>query len=97
MPAKIIVFESVEEFSYQGKEDIAAVYIRGAAASGKSYSVTFYVNDEKLYQGNLGYVDTKTPVSVGKRFATLRSGKLRIEITNITAGVNIQYLSVDLD
>ena len=97
VPAKKIVFESVEEFSYQGKEDIAAVYIRGAAASGKSYPVTFYVNDEKLYQGNLGYVDTKTPVSVGKRFATLCSGKLRIEITNITAGVNIQYLSVDLD
>ena len=96
-PAQTITFESKEAFNLDGHVNVDAMYLRGAAASGKSYTVSFYMDDELLFFESLGYIDTKTPLTLGKKLTSTKTGKAKFVISNITAHVNIQYLAVNAE
>jgi len=95
-PVGTLKFETKEAFSYSGKSNVTAVYIRGAAASGCSYNVSIKVGSTSVTSGTLGYIDTSTPLTFGSTCSSL-TGKVTIEITNITKAVYIQYLAVNAE
>ena len=93
-PVKKIIFETVEPFAFKGASNVEAIYLSGAASSGKSYDVTFSLNGTALATTKLGYVDSKTPLLIGTAVEPSAPGIIKIEITNITAACYVNYLAV---
>ncbi|MCR5078333.1 MAG: endonuclease [Bacilli bacterium] len=95
VPVGTIIFTSSEAFSYGGKNNVMGVYLSGAAASGKSYSVSISVGDILIGNFTLGYV--KAAVAIGSMLDAPVTGRVYISITNITSACYVQYLAVHLD
>ncbi|MCR5079000.1 MAG: hypothetical protein K6B65_03660, partial [Bacilli bacterium] len=88
-------FTSSEAFSYGGKSNVMGVYLSGAAASGKSYSVSISVGDTLIGNFTLGYA--KAAVAIGSMLDAPVTGRVYISITNITSACYVQYLAVHLN
>ena len=95
-PVGTLKFETKADFVYSGKSNVTGVYVRGAAASGCQYNISIKVGGTLVVGGSLGYIDTSTPVTFGST-ANRLTGKVTIEITNITKAVYIQYLAVNAE
>lgn len=93
-PVKTLTFETAEDFSYLGLSEITGVYVSGASASGKSYTLSIYVGGSLIGTYGYGYIDTSTPIVKGKMLDSPMKGKVKIAITNITNAVYVQYLAI---
>lgn len=94
-PIDTMYFETAESFAYNEKSSIRAIYLRGSAASNENYKAAFYIGDNKIYSTSLGYVSKDTPCTIGTNSVGSLSGKIKIEITNITAAIYIKGIAID--
>lgn len=93
-PVTKLTFETTSAFSYSGKSTVTGVYLSGATAANCTYNVAMSVGDVTVGSFMMTYVDNKTTVTVGQMLETPATGKVKIEITNITNAVYVQYLAV---
>lgn len=94
-PIDTLYFETADSFVYNNKNQIKAIYLRGSAASKTAYNVKIYVADTIVCSTTLGYKDSSIPVTIGVDNLDSLTGKVKIEITNITAAVYIKNIAID--
>lgn len=91
-----VTFETIESFSYDGKSNIAAVYLGLNTASGKTYSYKIYIGDGEITSGSFSY-SKSGPVTYGIDLGSPKTGKLKIELSGCTAAVYISQISVKVN
>ena len=91
-----VTFETVDEFSYDGKANISAVYVGLNTASGKSYNYKIYIGDEEIANGSFSYGKTG-PIIYGIDLGSPKTGKLKIVLSSCSAAVYISQISVKVN
>ena len=92
-PAGTVTIESTSDFVYEGKSNICSVYLGLNTASGTTYRYKISVGGEVVKMDTFQYIATR-PGIVGLELLSPLSGKLKIELYDITKAVYISQISV---
>ena len=92
-PAGTVTIESTSDFVYEGKSNICSVYLGLNTASGTTYRYKISVGGEVVKMDTFQYIATR-PGIVGLELLSPLSGKLKIELYEITKAVYISQISV---
>ena len=92
-PAGTVTIESTSDFVYEGKSNICSVYLGLNTASGTTYRYKISVGGQVVKMDTFQYIATR-PGIVGLELLSPLSGKLKIELYEITKAVYISQISV---
>ena len=92
-PAGTVTIESTNDFVYEGKSNICSVYLGLNTASGTTYRYKISIGGEVVKMDTFQYIATR-PGIVGLELLSPLSGKLKIELYEITKAVYISQISV---
>lgn len=93
-PVDTLTFTTKDDFTFNGKSLVDAVYVKANPASGKSYNIVIKVGDTVVKQTTIDYDNTWSQF-YGDKIEAPVTGKVSITISNITASVYVHTIGVN--
>lgn len=94
VPVERLSFITTDNFDYNGNNKFNKIYVSANCASGKSYSLNIYVDEENVYSTSIIY-DLNKSKTYGIDLQTPLSGKIKIEFTGINAAIYVQTIAIN--
>lgn len=91
-PVETIIIESINDFEFDGKNQITDILVLGDVGSGTTCDLTIFVDDINLYSTKISYNAISTPYGVS--FDTTKEGKIKIVLSNIVKSVYLDYIAI---
>ena len=95
IPCNTVTFTSKNDFIFEGKDNINAIYIKANTGSGTTANINMYVGENEVYSGTLTY-NAENSLIYGVNLSTPLKGKVKIEISNTTKAIYIYSIGVNV-